>query len=257
MTRFAEFDKDGDGKLKLEEFYALLTTGDQAKGDASIRKKVTLDRFWPLFNSYDLDQDGFLGLHDFWRWSLGNAVQKYGVDRLLATIRQYDQDKTRLDARKFERWCDDQGFGACARELFQDLNGDGSGTVDCAKLIQTLSESKISDELLGPMHAALVKAYDSHARASLHVGLLLFELVAHGTSHHRQHVTGDLGEGRCRARRVQNPRLHRRRRCRRRSWWYVVARASKVERRGDLKFTRGEWAGAGARLDQRAAAVGS
>lgn len=167
MTRFAEFDKDGDGKLKLEEFYALLTTGDQAKGDASIRKKVTLDRFWPLFNSYDLDQDGFIGLHDFWRWSLGNAVQKYGVDRLLATIRQYDQDKTRLDARKFERWCDDQGFGACARELFQDLNGDGSGTVDCAKLIQTLSESKISDEQLGPMHAALVKAYDSHARASL------------------------------------------------------------------------------------------
>jgi hypothetical protein len=108
------------------------------------------------------------------------------------------------------------------------------------------------------LDANLLAHHPCHDRQ--HVGLLLFELVAHGTSHHRQHVTRDLGEGRCRAWRVQKPRLLRRRRCRRRSWWYVVARARlrmKVEGRGDLKLTRGEWAGAGARLDRRAAAVGN
>lgn len=159
MTRFAEYDSDGNCKLDFEEFYAMQP--------ARVRNEFTSAQIHEWFDAADLNTDGVLSINEFFRWSLMNASQKHGAAALEHAFTRYDKDGTgMLDALEFERVCKDMGYGAVAQGIFSGLDNDGSGAITYRELIESMTSNPPADTTTKQLLTALVYSYDSEASAA-------------------------------------------------------------------------------------------
>jgi Ca2+-binding EF-hand superfamily protein len=104
MTRFAEYDTDGNQQLDFDEFYKMQP--------AKIRSEFTTAEIRNWFDAADLDGNGTLSVNEFYLWSLSNASAKHGKFALTAAFAQHDQDGSgTLDSLEFEKLALRMGFG--------------------------------------------------------------------------------------------------------------------------------------------------
>ena len=77
MTLFAEADRDGDTRLSWAEFQSLMPS--------LMRKQFTHDAMRSWFLAADRNSDGYIDIHDYWRWSLGRLITRHGKTRRTRT----------------------------------------------------------------------------------------------------------------------------------------------------------------------------
>ena len=140
MTLFAEADRDGDARLSFAEFLAMMP--------APMKIQFNHDQLNSWFEAADRNSDGFVDIHDYWRWSLGKLVSRHGVDALRAVFLQADTDGSgMIDESEFAQVAEAMGFGSVAHEVFHDLDDDGSGSVTYNELLSNLSEGQKENAL--------------------------------------------------------------------------------------------------------------
>ena len=156
--RFVEFDKDGDRELDFEQFMAMMPSPIlEIYTEAEIRS-------W--FDYADVNSDGILDTNDYWRWSWGNLVNKHGKQALVNMFKAFDADGTGLlDSFEFEQAARCMGYGSVAKEIFQDLDDDNSGTVTYSEIVFNLMEGKLkTDGETRQLHKELAELYDIHTK---------------------------------------------------------------------------------------------
>lgn len=161
VCRFAECDRDADRHLDADEFYAMMPP--------RVRNKFTAEQIRSWFEASDVDGDGFIGINDYFRWSLCNVCVKHGREALRLVFEKYDKDKTgMLDALEFEAAAEELGFGKVGHELFRDLDDDGSGCVTYTELLENLSEGSAAAKTMSAdvkaVHSALRATYDEDTK---------------------------------------------------------------------------------------------
>lgn len=133
-TLFAEYDRNADGVLDFEEFYAMLPH--------RVRDGHTAEDIHAWFNGADTDGNGTLSINEFFCWTLSNAAEAYGASSIEAALRKFDKspDKSgRFDLLAFERICGELGFGEHhAQSVFRSLDKDGTGWVDTDEIAASL-----------------------------------------------------------------------------------------------------------------------
>lgn len=154
MTRFAEYDSNGNGHLEFLEFWAMMPT--------EMQTKFGEDKIQSWFDAADRDGDGIINIHDYWRWSLGKLAYKHGIEMLRSVFSGFDADGTGvLDSLEFEQAATAMGFGNVAHAIFRDLDDDGSGTVTYGEMISNLMEGrKALDAPTQQLHKTLASTYD-------------------------------------------------------------------------------------------------
>lgn len=133
-TRFAETAKlEGDMKLDFEEFYAMMPDGIR-------RTNSSADvRVW--FEAADKNHDGVVSIDEFFLWSLGASAVMHGAQPLADVFAKFDRDKTGfLDAREFDKVCEEVGFGASSHDIFVGLDADKTGHVSYGELTAALTQ---------------------------------------------------------------------------------------------------------------------
>ena len=157
LTRFAEFDTDGNQQLDFEEFLAFQP--------ARVLETHPREQIREWFDRADTNGNGSLCINEFFLWTLENASSLFGTRALELAFERYDSDRTgELDAREFERACADLGFGACASQIFSQLDEDHLGTITYGELVSMLRSNVPTDRDTKSMLLALV--LDTHAAST-------------------------------------------------------------------------------------------
>lgn len=151
--RFAEYDDDGSMSLDFEEFLAMQPR--------RIRESRTGAEIKAWFDAADLNHDMRLSVDEFFQFSMGNAAGKYGARALDLVFKRYDGDGSGvLDSREFVAVAEEMGFGASAASIFRNLDGDMSGGITYAELINKLQETTPSDPATKALLMTMVWSVD-------------------------------------------------------------------------------------------------
>ena len=107
---------------------------------ASLRARYSTEQIRQWFREADLDGNGVLSVNEFFRYSLANAIHKYGADALNAVFREYDTNRTgTLDGAEFAALAAKLGFGTVAHNIFRDLDINGTGALSYSEVIHPSS----------------------------------------------------------------------------------------------------------------------
>ena len=132
VARFADFAiLDGDASsLSPAEYQAFASLLGAPIGD-SLRAFE--------FVVTDANNDGLLGIAEFFAWSLSHAYAKYGAKALDSTFSRYDTDDSgSLDSFELDKVCTEMGFGAASLEIFESLDKDGNNAVSYREIVEAL-----------------------------------------------------------------------------------------------------------------------
>ena len=130
-VRFAEVDKNGDGRLDFDEFLALQPP--------ALRKEQSDEEIRTWFDAVDTDGSGTITLTEWFFWALGKEAARTAnskQDSIRAVFAKHDTDSTGfLDVAEFQMACYDLGFMVPAREIFRVLDEDNSGMVQYSEIL--------------------------------------------------------------------------------------------------------------------------